>query len=677
VLGSEGDRPKSSREVDSSGRLESWKEIATYLKREVRTVQRWEKEEGLPIHRQMHKSLGTIYAFKSELDAWWNNGRHRFGTQETVVVSDAHLREVTAAEPGSERTESKSSKIWLAAAGAAIIFGASIYVYQSLRSPLPPPRITGYEQLTGDGQSKWAPLLTDGSRLYFDEVSPVRPPTLMSVAVTGGDPTPIKIPFRDFVLLAISPRRSELLIGTPTPGTTSRALWTLPLAGGTPRRFGKLFAYYSSWSPDGESLAYSQKGQLFMAKGDGTNSSKIATFRGEIKSLSWSPDGRKLRLLVEAPDRDITQFWDIGADGSGLQRVLTNWQQFSPAGEWTPDSRYFLYLSTFEFGGKSVLWAWPERIGFFRRTDVKPIRLDPAGPLSVATHTLSPDGKKIFLIGVQRRPQLARYDAALHEFVPFLGGIPAEWVTFSRDAKSVAYLSLPQQTLWRAKSDGSEPVQLTFAPLRGDGLAWSPDGKTIALRAQMPGKPWKIYLIPAEGGAPEMLTPGTQDEGVPTWSADGKQIVFGDVPANFGQDDGHHALHVINVQTRAQSDLPGSQGLWTSRWSPDGRYIVAQTITTQYLRLFDLKTRKWSKLADVQTDNPTWSRDGVFVQFDNPVSLEMYRVRIKDGAIEEIIGLEKNGQSPVWRCGLAIDNSPLVTLESGFTEIYALDWEAP
>jgi len=51
-------------------RLDSWKEIATYLKREVRTVQMWEKKEGLPVHRHFHNHLGTVFAFRSEIEAW-------------------------------------------------------------------------------------------------------------------------------------------------------------------------------------------------------------------------------------------------------------------------------------------------------------------------------------------------------------------------------------------------------------------------------------------------------------------------------------------------------------------------------------------------------------------------------------------------------------------------------
>ena len=56
--------------ADPGDRLESWKEIASYLKRSVRTVRRWEAEEGLPVHRQMHRALGSVFAYKHEIDAW-------------------------------------------------------------------------------------------------------------------------------------------------------------------------------------------------------------------------------------------------------------------------------------------------------------------------------------------------------------------------------------------------------------------------------------------------------------------------------------------------------------------------------------------------------------------------------------------------------------------------------
>src|SRR5436309_15664276 len=67
----------------TSDRLDSWEEIATYLRREVRTVQLWEKKEGLPVHRHFHQQLGSVYAFRSEVDRWRREvSRHRSSLNE-------------------------------------------------------------------------------------------------------------------------------------------------------------------------------------------------------------------------------------------------------------------------------------------------------------------------------------------------------------------------------------------------------------------------------------------------------------------------------------------------------------------------------------------------------------------------------------------------------------------
>jgi TolB-like protein len=70
-------------------RLESWKEIAAYLNRGVRTVRRWETEEGLPVHRHMHSSLGSVYAYKGEIDVWQQTRRRREVARATTRQSAA------------------------------------------------------------------------------------------------------------------------------------------------------------------------------------------------------------------------------------------------------------------------------------------------------------------------------------------------------------------------------------------------------------------------------------------------------------------------------------------------------------------------------------------------------------------------------------------------------------
>src|SRR4029453_9162823 len=66
----------------SEARLDSWKEIAAYLKRDVTTVQRWEKREAMPVHRHIHDKLGSVYAFRTELDAWAQRRRLAFVGEE-------------------------------------------------------------------------------------------------------------------------------------------------------------------------------------------------------------------------------------------------------------------------------------------------------------------------------------------------------------------------------------------------------------------------------------------------------------------------------------------------------------------------------------------------------------------------------------------------------------------
>jgi hypothetical protein len=110
---------------DGNDRLESWKEIASYLGREVRTVQLWEKNEGLPVHRQQHTRQGSVYAFRSELDAW------RSARASSPALAEAQP------EPESQLTPAhrKSPALWLVAALVLVLAIAALALWKnSLRS---------------------------------------------------------------------------------------------------------------------------------------------------------------------------------------------------------------------------------------------------------------------------------------------------------------------------------------------------------------------------------------------------------------------------------------------------------------------------------------------------------------------------------------------------------------
>ena len=107
-------RADGSQEPPGGMRLDSWKEIAAYLKRDVATARRWEKREALPVHRHHHEKLGSVYAYASELDAWWEGRRQqieqqpgrRLGRERAVWVAMVTVLLVTIAGLGYQLRES-------------------------------------------------------------------------------------------------------------------------------------------------------------------------------------------------------------------------------------------------------------------------------------------------------------------------------------------------------------------------------------------------------------------------------------------------------------------------------------------------------------------------------------------------------------------------------------------
>jgi hypothetical protein len=81
---------------EANDRLDSWKEIASHLKRTVRTAQRWERHEGLPVHRHLHQRAYSVYARKSELDEWWNHEPHSLEVEPPQVPSEGSRCQVTS-----------------------------------------------------------------------------------------------------------------------------------------------------------------------------------------------------------------------------------------------------------------------------------------------------------------------------------------------------------------------------------------------------------------------------------------------------------------------------------------------------------------------------------------------------------------------------------------------------
>ena len=555
-------------------RLDSWKEIAAYLNRDVTTVQRWEKREGMPVHRHLHDRMGSVYASRAELDAWT-----RSRNVKTVLENGNNVSPTTPvtgqpslAIPGS-RTKWKlvlaTATVALLAIGAILWFRRTEYFW---RNPIADAR---FETVTDFGGLEQAAAVSrDGHLIAFLSDRDGQMDVWITQVGSGqfhnltrGNAPEVANPF--LRNLAFSPDGSSVTFwGRKHDGLNKEniSVWSVPTLGGEPTLYLDGVAEFD-WSRDGSRLTYHTPGPgdpLFVADG-GRRSGNRPIFTGPAGLHShfplWDPDA-KFIYFVHGSLPDKLDIWRIRSGGGTPERITShNGRVIYPV---LLDRRTLLYLASDPDASGPRLYSMDVE----RRI---PHRLT-SGPDRYTSLAATADGRRVVLTVAKPQTTLWRLPIAYSPaqssvpvpvslttstgFSPRLGPNYLLYVSATGTAESIWKLMNRASTeLWRG-----EGAQVAGGP------AISPDGQHIAFSVRQ-HRQTLLYVMQSDGTNARILADSLNLQGNPAWAPDGQSITTA--------ADDHGVPHLFRVPVDGHSPTVLVQEYSIDpTWAPDGRFLV-------------------------------------------------------------------------------------------------------
>jgi Tol biopolymer transport system component len=625
-------------------RLDSWKEIAAYLGRGVTTVQRWEQEEDLPVHRLPHAKKGSVFAFRRELDTW------RIARAQSIEQSKAHASSVkvddkeisSAPEPLSFRRPLALAILalvvfGLAALGLTTAFSRPTSTVSSV-SAAPPlqPR-----PLANDGAAELQPSLSpDGSRVVYRwgradrdglYIKPVASGAASRLLADGSDK------FARAGYSKWSPRGDLIsFLVQEDPATPNvRGLYVVSPNGGTPRRLTSISGIGVCWAPDGRSLGFADRNStgepfsIFSVSLDGVQRQRLtvppAGSFGDTQ-CAFSREGDRLAVARFATHYQA-DVYVVGVEHGSHEPAIRLTYDFGGINEltWTPDGRSIL------FGSQSGLWNVESST---RNSDPK---------LTLVTGTGNRINSPSFSQPARGQPARLAYEYTTWDVNLWrwrregegngtITRVPGstQWEdhpAVSPDGRRIAFASnrTGATEIWVSNADGSDPRQLTFH--RGPvaiSPQWSPDGQRLAFSSQAGGNR-DIYVIDADGSRSVRLTWEPSNDEKPSWSRDGKWIYFRSDRGEIGQiwkissAGGSAPVRVTaGVASHGSESPDGKLFYFVRSLHEPGLWSVAVDGGKEVLVLPDVQESAWG-VADQGiayfTSRPQQSPDGPTIRF--------------------------------------------------------------
>lgn len=631
--------------------LESWKEIAAYLKRDATTVRRWEKSQGLPVHRHLHEARSSVFAYPSELDAWWA-GR----------TPAERAQEQDAAPPRNRILRVAG----LAAAILLAVAAAGDGLVRPVQTSAQGPGIAARQLWAGRLVDTTGQVAPGGRELSFVDWE-TGDLAIRSLASGESRRLTNKGTWTDSYEFALfstfSPDGRQLAYGWFTKDMTFQ-LRVLDVGGGAPRVLHAQpdvsHLQPSAWSPDGAHVLAlvtrennTNEIALVSAADGSARVLKSVDFRYPLMP-ALSPDGRFVAFdfppKVDAPQRDI---YLISADGSrevALVQHAAN--DFLPA--WAPDGRSLVFLS--DRAGNVGLWMIPVADGRaggpprLLKADVgrvSAMKFDRSGSLYYALETGMTD---VYVASIDFSSGMT-VDAPAPVTQTFVGANRgADW---SPDGKHLSYLSQratgPAATrnpsiVIRAVDTGAERT-LNLDVTRTSRPRWSPDGRRLLVYAQDRQGRRGMYAIDPQTGASSLLftMPGEGYAPAPAWSADGRAVFYtfpGDGTFLFRMRTVTPAGERVLFRGNAQNIAP----------SPDGRsvaftYAADTKVSESRLVVLSLDGGTPREVAVARhpegfaADSVVWTPDGRYLLFAKRSadgSNSVWRVRAEGGEPQKL-----------------------------------------
>ncbi len=522
-------------------RLDSWKEIALRLGRSVRTVQRWEKEEGLPVHRLTHQHRGSIFAFRDEVDAWWESKSVR------LLLPASEQIEAIPSASSSERPRSPwRIPVWIAAGALASLLVGWFVVntrggHEPDKAPDPPFPLTSFPE--SESYPSFAP---DGKSFSFSWNSVPGNVDIFIKSVNSSEVRRLTTdPHVDYQS-AWSPDGRHIAFVRNLARETGELMLT-PAEGGLERSLGvfqglstnnlKVPPPHIGWTPDSNYLIVSGQdeadGPLQLHRVDVKNGMRVPILEAEPRILgdagpAVSPDGKRLAFhRFKAMGSGEIRVAQLSADylALGTESVVSD-GKFNANPVWINNNELVFY--GYRQGDFQMLRVWANS-----RSPANPVLGGTPGKhisysaaaarLAFMQDKVEDDIWRLTLRapGEAEGPARELIRSSHQDVVP----------EYSPSGDSIAFTSnrAGYPNVWICDRDGNHSRQVSHLDGSITGpIAWSPDGKRLVFASNATGA-GDIYTIAAKEGfeAPRNLTSDAADDIRPSWSRDGKWIYFG------------------------------------------------------------------------------------------------------------------------------------------------------